>query len=303
MSKLDLVARITRRGSVPLVVFIALGGALSCSGDSATGPVPAPTPTQLHLITQASGATSGASFSVQPVGEIRDARGDRVTGSAAGVTMIVNSGPTVIGAATVNAVAGVATFSNVGLSGIVGTYTLSFTSAGLSAATHTIDLTHGTPTQVVLSTPAAGAAAGTAFATQPVASIRDAAGNVVATSTAGVTLTASTGATVTGTATVNAVAGTATFTDAGLSGPAGAYTLTFAASGLNSATQPLQVTAGATSQLVLTTQPGTATSGAAFGAQPVVSLRDAFGSVVQTGSLTVTATVSSGSGALLGTAT
>jgi len=62
-----------------------------------------------------------------------------VTSSSAAVTMTVSSGATTVGTTTVNAVAGVATFSNIGLSGTAGAaYTLTFASPGLTAATQSI---------------------------------------------------------------------------------------------------------------------------------------------------------------------
>ncbi len=61
--------------------------------------------------------------------------------------------------------------------------------------------------------------------------------------------------------------------------------------------------AGAANRLAFTTQPGSATAGAALGTQPVVRSRDQFGNDSTNGlpaSRTVTLTVSSGTGPLLG---
>jgi hypothetical protein len=155
--------------------------------------------------------------------------------------MMVSSGATTLGTTTVNAVNGVATFTNVGISGTAGqTYTLTFTSNGLTSATQSISPTFGTATQATLSTQAAGSSSGSAFTTQPVVTIQDAFGNTVTNNTASVTMTVSTGATTVGTTTVNASAGVATFTNVGISGTAGtAYTLTFESNGLTSATQSI----------------------------------------------------------------
>jgi hypothetical protein len=155
--------------------------------------------------------------------------------------MTVSGNGTTVGTTTVNAVAGVATFTNVGISGTAGTaYTLTFASASLTSATQSITPTFGTAAQATLSTNAAGSASGSAFTTQPVITIKDSFGNTVTNSTASVTMTVSGNGTTVGTTTVNAVNGIATFTDVGISGTAGtAYTLTFASNGLTSATQSI----------------------------------------------------------------
>jgi CSLREA domain-containing protein len=197
--------------------------------------------TQANITTLPAGSASGSPFTTQPVITIMDALGNTVTNSTASVTMMVSSGATTLGTTTVNAVNGVATFTNVGISGIAGTaYTLTFTSNGLTSATQSITPTFGTATQAIISTNAAGSVSGSAFTTQPVITIKDAFGNTVTNSTASVTMTVSTGATTLGTTTVNAVAGVATFTNVGISGTAGtAYTLTFASNGLTSGTQSI----------------------------------------------------------------
>ena len=76
-----------------------------------------------------------------------------------------------VGTTTVNAVAGVATFTGVGISGTAGTsYTLTFTSGSLTA-TQSIIPTFGIATQATITTQAAGAPSGSAFTTQPVITI------------------------------------------------------------------------------------------------------------------------------------
>ena len=106
------------------------------------------------LSTAAAGSASGSAFTTQPIITIKDALGNIVTTSTASVTMTVSGNGTTVGTTTVNAVAGVATFSDVGISGTAGTaYTLTFTSAGLTSATQSITPlgaantpTFGTPT-------------------------------------------------------------------------------------------------------------------------------------------------------------
>ncbi len=258
---------------------------------------------QLAVTTQAAGAKSGAAFTTQPVVEVRDAAGNRVTDNTATITATVSTGATVLGTAAVSAAAGVATYGTLGLSGTVGSYTVTYAATGLTSATQTVSLTAGAATQLAVVTSAAGAASGAAFTTQPVVEMRDAAGNRAGplTNDSTVTLAVSTGGTLVGTATVASIGGRATFTNTGVSGLVGTYTLTYSAAGLTAATQSVTLTAGAPSQLVVTTAPAGATSGAAFTTQPVIEIRDAQGNKTAS-TATVTATVASGGGTLAGTA-
>lgn len=100
-------------------------------------------PVALALGTPAAGANSGAAFTTQPVVRVVDRDGALVSGDTSMVTMTVSTGPTVIGTFAVRAVAGVATFSTVGLAGPVGNYTLTFSSGTLTAVTQPIALGAG----------------------------------------------------------------------------------------------------------------------------------------------------------------
>ena len=267
------------------------------------------TATQATLTTPAAGAPSGSAFTTQPVITIKDTFGNTVTDSTASVTMAVsgaNGLATTVGTTTINAVAGVATFSGVGISGTDGTsYTLTFTSTGLTSAIQTITPTFGIATQATLTTQAAGSASGSAFTTQPIITIKDAFGNTVTNSTASVTMAVSGAnglATTVGTTTINAVAGIATFTNVGISGIAGTrYTLTFT-SGSLTATQNITPTFGIATQATLNTPAAGAPSGLAFITQPVITINDTFGNTVTNSTASVTMTVSGGA-STLGTTT
>src|SRR5207253_2586308 len=99
--------------------------------------------------------------------------------------------------------------------------------------------------------------------------------------------------------------GVASFTNLSISGTAGERTLTFSAAGfVSAASGPVNVTAGAATQLTLTTQPSsTAQSGVPFAQQPVVQLRDGAGNAVSQAGVTVTAAIATGGGTLGGTLT
>ncbi|MBL0170617.1 MAG: Ig-like domain-containing protein [Gemmatimonadaceae bacterium] len=201
---------------------------------NATGTVGAPS--QLVLTTQPAGAVSGVAFTTQPVLAIRDA-GNNVTASAAVVTVVLASGSGVLsGTLAVNAVNGVATFTNLQIVG-TGPHTLQFTTTtpALSVTSSSVTIGAGPATQLAITTQPAGAVSGVAFTTQPVIAIRDASGNLTS-SAATVTASLASGlGALSGTLTATAVNGVATFTNLKIAGP-GAHTLTFTSGALTSAT-------------------------------------------------------------------
>ncbi|HLL82900.1 MAG TPA: invasin domain 3-containing protein, partial [Longimicrobium sp.] len=278
---------------------------------SGTVSVTAGAASQLAITTQPSSSTqNGAAFAQQPVIQLRDASGNAVAQAGVEVTVaIASGGGTLGGTATVNTDAnGTATFAGLSITGTVGDRTLSFSATGLTGATSgTISVTAGAAAQLGITTqPSSSAQNGATFAQQPVVQLQDASGNAVA--QAGVEVTAAIatgGGTLGGTATVNTDAnGTATFTGLSITGTVGDRTLSFSATGLTGATSgTISVTAGAASQLVITTQPSsTAQAGAAFAQQPVVQLQDASGNAVAQAGVEVTAAIASGGGTLGGTA-
>src|SRR5206468_666776 len=131
---------------------------------------------------------------------------------------------------------GVASFTDLAISGTAGNETLSFSATGLTRVTSdTIALTAGPGDHLTTATqPWATGQSGVVFARQPVVRLRDGAGNLV--SQAGVTVTAAIATGVgalrgTLTATTNG-SGVASFTNLAISGTAGDRTLSFSASGL-----------------------------------------------------------------------
>jgi hypothetical protein len=91
---------------------------------------------QLGLRTQPIGGTIGATLTTQPVVEIRDAAGNLVSTAAATVTVaLASGGGTLSGTVTATTVGGVATFTDLGISGLAGARTLTFTATGLIGAT------------------------------------------------------------------------------------------------------------------------------------------------------------------------
>ena len=154
-------------------------------------------------------------------------------------------------------------------------------------------------------------AAGTPFSTQPVVVVQDQYGNTVSGSTASITLAIQTnpgGGTLTCTANPKAaVSGTATFAGCSINKVGSGYRLSAAAAGLTGATTgTFDITPGTATNVAFTTQPGGATVGSTFTVQPVVMTRDANGNNSTVGlpsSLTLSLTIASGTGTLLGTTT
>ncbi|MFN6203753.1 MAG: beta strand repeat-containing protein [Acidobacteriota bacterium] len=193
---------------------------------------------QLGIATQPVGGSSGSALSIQPVVEIRDSTGNVATTSSAAVTVSILSGSNgaLTGTTTVNAVNGIATFTDLSLAGNAGTnYVLIFSSPGMAAVTSNNVTVTGVSTNklAIIRQPVAGMS-GKVFASQPIVAIQDAMNNTVTTSSAAVSVTIASGAggTLGGTTTINAVNGVVTFTDLTMSGNVGTiYTLRFTSPG------------------------------------------------------------------------
>jgi len=227
--------------SVPRAGLLALLASLAACGGGGGGgssnpPTPPPVQKALFVATQPSGAWRAAAFTGQPVVHVRASGATDATDSSTVVTVSIVSGTGAVGAqltgtTTATAVAGVATFTNLGVD-LAGTnYQLRFTANGVTQATSaSFDVNVPVPVYAlqVVTTPAGGSPPG-AFATQPVLhvlknGVTDAE-DLATLVTAGIN-TGPAGATLTGTNTVVAVAGVATFTNLGVS-QLGSYQLRF----------------------------------------------------------------------------
>ena len=263
--------------------------------------------TQLAITTQPSAtAQSGIDIATQPVVRLRDGNGNNVSQANVDITATVSTGGTLAGTLTVPTNAsGVASFTDLAISGVVGNYTLSFDATGLTGATSsTIALTAGTAAKLgVNRQPSGTAQSGVAIVVQPRIQIQDAAGNSV--SQAGTTITASfasgTGTLTNETATTSG-AGLATFAGLAITGTVGSYTLQYDAGGLTGvSSNPITLNPGPANHVTITVQPPpTASSGVALSTQPVVQLRDGAGNAVSQGGTSITASIASGTGGSLG---
>jgi hypothetical protein len=286
------------------LTFSATGLASATSGTFTLAPGAA---AQLSIQTQPAGAVSGAAFTTQPVILVRDAQGNAVS---QGVTVSASvSGATLIGSpsAQTNS-SGLATFSGLGLNGLVGNYTVDFSSSGAPTVTSaSIPLAAGAAAKLGVVTQPSTVASGSAFAQAPSVQVQDGAGNPLNPDGVQVSVGISAGgASLSGSTTASTTAGIATFTGLGVSGTAGPYTLSFTSSGLTGATSgTFSVTAGPATQLTITTQPpATAFGGIGFSTSPAVQLRDASGNAVSQAGVNITATLNgTGGGVLTGTTT
>ncbi len=221
-----------RAGTLPTVTFQATA-------------VPGP-PAKLVLVTQpATSAQSGATLSRQPKVGLKDANDNSTAADGVPITVALASGPagTLSGTLTVVSNDGQASFTDLAISGPVGSYTLRFTSPGLTGVTSAaVALAAGAPTTLTIKTqPSSSANDGEPFARQPVIELRDDSDNLVN----GVLVAASvqSGAgTLSGTTSLATVSGKATFTDLAIGGASGPHTLRFSAQSLSAISNSINVT-------------------------------------------------------------
>ena len=220
---------------------------------------------KLALVTAPSATVANrAAFGTQPVVQIQDAHSNVVTTSSAAVSAsIASGGGTLAGATTVNAVAGVASFTNLSIQGATGSRTLSFSSSGLTpVASGSISVSAGAATVIAVH---AGnnqtTAPGAAVAVNPAARVSDADNNPV--SGVAVTFTVSAGGgNVTGATATSDASGIATVGSWTLGSGEGTNSLSAAASGLTGSPLTFTATASASAVAVTGVTPATLTPGA-----------------------------------------
>jgi hypothetical protein len=260
---------------------------------------------QLSISQQAAGFKNREVFSTQPVVRVLDVSGRLVENFTGQVAVSMSNG-TLEGTKSVAASGGIATFTDLYKYGLVGTTkVLTFSaSLGSPATTKTVQqaaftLTHGTATQLAITTEASGAVNDVAFTGKPVVEIQDQDGNRVTTgddSTQIVTFDV-TGPTIGGTATKAAVAGVADFTNNGLklTGTAGSYTVAYSITSpsIIQKTQSLTLAVGAATKLALVTEAAGFVNRTDFTTQPEVEVQDISGNKVNS-TAQITASISSG---------
>ena len=265
--------------------------------------------TALAITTAPTTGQSGVVLSPQPIIRLVDANGNTVPSNSVTVTAALASGSGALGGAlTALTTNGVATFSSLALTGSAGSFTINFSSGGLTPVTSgSIALSAGAPTALAYQVQPSTVVSGALMAPAVQVRVVDGAGNTVLTATNAVTLAFGAnpgGSALGGTLTVAASAGVASFSNLTLDKAAAGYTLAASAAGLTGATSgTFAVSPGAASSLVISTSPTAGQSGIALSPQPAVRVVDANGNTVTTSGTTVTAVLASGAGALGGTLT
>jgi hypothetical protein len=260
---------------------------------------------QLVFSTQPDGsATGGVTFPNQPVVAAEDAGGNVVTGYAGTVLLSIKSGTGTSGASlsgcSGNLTSGITTFTGCKIDKSGNAYQLTATDGTLNATSNAFNIAVGPASQLLFTTqPDGSATGGIAFPNQPVVTAEDAGGNTVPGDSGTITLAIKSG---TGTAGASLSGcsrtltnGVATFTGCTINKAGSGYQLTATDGTLNTTSNTFNITVGAASQLVFTTQPdGSPTAGAALPTQPKLTVEDAGGNIVTTDSSTVTLSITSG---------
>jgi hypothetical protein len=198
---------------------------------------------RLRIAVQPSSRTqSGTPFAQQPVIQVVDQDGNPTPQAGVAVTATISSGPTgsLQNATATTDAAGQAAFSGLALTGLIGSYTLSFsaTAAGLTGVNSTpFAITVGAAARlVVITQPSALARSRQPVVIQPVVQVQDLSGNPIRQAGTVVTASVATPSTsLTGETATTDANGRAGFTALILTGIPGPKDLTFAAAGLESA--------------------------------------------------------------------
>jgi len=234
-----------RRVLVRLGAGLLLVGGVGCG----EGPVTSETASQLTLTVQpSSSALSGVPLLVQPQVQVTDNSGTPVPLSGLPVTAELATGSgNLSGTLTYSTDAnGTARFTDLSITGPVGSYTLQFSAAGLTAVlSDPVTIVKPAATLAITTQPPSAALDGEVFdpSVQPVVEARDEGGAPAA----GVTVTAAIdagGGALEGTTAVSTDAnGLGVFTDLGIRGAAGQRTLRFTAAPLSAVSNSIDVLA------------------------------------------------------------
>ena len=262
-----------------------------------------PVATKLKFTTQPANGIAGTALAAIKV-SVENVSGNVAVGNTSAVTLKFGSNPggaTLGGSLSVNAVNGVATFSDITINKAGTGYTLMATDASLTGDTSTaFNITPANANKVLFTTqPPTSTTSGASFAAT--VTIRDAFGNVTTGNTSSVSLALTTpgGATLAGTKIVNAVAGVATFSGLSID-KIGSYTLTASDGVLTTAVSTsISIAHGAAAKLAFTTQPpANIVSGAGFGV--AVTVQDSASNTVTGNNSAVSLVLTTAAGATLG---
>jgi hypothetical protein len=198
---------------------------------------------KLGFVQQPSNAAAGASITPAVTVAIQDANGNVVTTATDNVTLAIGTNPssgTLSGTATVAAVNGVATFSDLSINKVGTGYTLGASSGSLTTATSTgFDITPGAAAKLAFTVQPSNVVASATIAPAVQVSILDTFDNLVTSATDNVTVAIGnnpSSGTLSGTTTVAAVNGVATFSNLSINLVGTGYTLAASSGSLTGAT-------------------------------------------------------------------
>src|SRR5439155_26096703 len=226
------------------------------------------------------------------------------------VTVAIGANPgggALAGTASVAAVSGVATFSDLSINRSGTGYTLTAGSGGLSGASTGFNIAPAAASELVFSVEPTSTAAGATITPAIQVTAQDAQGNTATGYTGTVTLAIGTnpgGGTLSGTTAVAAVGGVVVFPGLRVNKAGTGYTLAATATGFAGvASNPFTVAAGAATQVVFTVQPSAVPAGAAITPAVQVTAEDALGNTdpAFSGTVTVAIGANPGGGTLSGT--
>jgi predicted outer membrane repeat protein len=256
---------------------------------------------RLAFVAQPTTAVAGDALNPAVVVDVENENGGPLSGNGSAVTLSLLNG-SLFGTVTVNAVNGVATFSNIVVD-TVGTYQLNASDGTIPAVqSNSFTVNPNAPTQLVFAAEPTTAEAGAALSPSVVVYDLDAFGNIVRTDKSTVTLSVNTGpGPISGTASVALNNGAAIFSNILFNAP-GTYTL-IAQDGSRTAAVSTSFTVAPRFKLVFAAGPTNTLAGITLNPPVVVYLEDYQGNIIRTDTSKVSLLIVSGPGKIAGTNT
>jgi trimeric autotransporter adhesin len=263
-----------------------------------------PAAPHLAFVKQPGGGTGGVAWPTQPKVAVVDGSGNTLPVSPVAVTLSVTAGSgNAAGVLSCMAnpkttAAGAVTFAGCNIT-LAGTgYALTASAPGYpSAVSSGFNVTVGPATQLsFVQQPPSSVVAGVVMSPAVSVAVQDDGGNGVLSTVSIAFGTNAGGGTLSGTLTRNASNGIATFADLSVDAAASSYTLKATTAGLAATSTTFTVNPAAPVALAFARQPGGGTGGSPWATQPKVAVVDRLGNTVPVSPVTVTLSVTPGSG-------
>ena len=270
--------------------------------------VSATTAAKLAFVDQPTNGTAGLILNPAVTVVVEDTFGNLVTGDNSTISLALTGGTAsaiLHGTMQIQAINGVATFSDLSIDTAGIHYTLTATDGALTAANSALFTIGGAATHLAFIQQASDSLAGVNIDAGLTPSgvqvaLEDQDGNIVTTNTSTVTLSlggGAPGANLNGAVSVAAVRGVATFANLSIDTAATGYLLTATDGTLGSATSSeFAINAGPAAQLVFGRQPSNALAGEGISPAITVMVEDRFGNIVTDNTSMVTMRIQTGSG-------